>query len=66
MKTITLKNDFHGTETNIRFDARDADEAWYQIQSAAQDPRNTTSRRRLRRIEKALCGMTDCKCGTVR
>lgn len=64
-KKITLRNDFHNTEVTILTSADSPREAWEEIQLGicAHDP---GSIRKARRIEKALCGMSDCRCGTVR
>ena len=68
MKTITLENSFHNTEVRVRGPWDDQWEAWEDIQRAVygQVFPSRAAKRRLRRVEKALCGMDDCACGTVR
>ena len=72
MKTITLKNSFHGTEARISSSWGDTPaEVWDTLQTDAygRNPYSEESRRAqrtIRRIERALCGMDDCRCGTVR
>lgn len=65
---VTLKNTFHGTEVVVRSATADPEQTWVNIQSAvyaANQPTNA-AKAKLRRIEKILCGMSDCRCGTVR
>jgi len=69
MKTITLTNSFHGT--TVRIDARwQADPVrgqgvvWTDICYAASNG-DQAAQRVLRRVRRALCGMSDCYCGTV-
>jgi hypothetical protein len=50
MAIVTLKNDFHNTRVSVRV----------AEQGAILSP---TQRRR---VERALCGMADCECGTIR
>lgn len=69
MKTITLKNSFHNTEVRVRGPWNNQWEAWQDIQGAVYGSIGLPSKsaqRRLRRVEKALCGMKSCACGTVR
>lgn len=68
MKIITLTNSFHGTRVNVRTNADNPQEAWYEIQSAVYSQAYPTAaaKARLRRVEKALCGIKGCRCGTVR
>lgn len=47
---LTLTNDFHNTEVTIR-----AKSLPWRVTPSQQ-----------RRIDRALCGMSDCKCGTIR
>ena len=47
---VTLTNDFHGTSATV------------QVAPAGQQ----LSASQQRRVEKALCGMDDCLCGTLR
>lgn len=67
-KMHTLRNSFHGTEVRVRSAAETPDEAWFEIQAAvyAQALPTPAARARLRRVENALCGSADCRCGTVR
>ena len=51
MKTITLKNDFHNTEVNIRVSGKSP---W------------TLSVSQTKRVDRTLCGMADCSCGGIR
>jgi hypothetical protein len=68
MKTIKLQNSFHGTSIRVRVPQAWADDPndgpWMNIQQAAQTSEKWA--RTLRRIERTLCGMQDCTCGTVR
>lgn len=68
MTTITLRNDFHNTEVKVRGPWENAQDAWFAIQAAVHGETDPTeaAKRRLRRVRKALCGMKDCGCGTVR
>jgi hypothetical protein len=68
MNTITLTNSFHGTRVNVRTNADNQQDAWFEIQAAVYGQAHPTAaaKARLRRVEKALCGMKDCRCGTVR
>ena len=71
MKKLILRNSFHRTECTILADEGDSPYAAYQTISAiAYSSLNIDERRRARRklarINKALCGMTDCKCGIIR
>ena len=47
---LTLTNDFHHTEVMIR----------------VRELPHTITASQHRRIERALCGMSDCRCGTIR
>jgi hypothetical protein len=73
MKTtkLTLTNSFHNTTVTIH-----SDEPWEMLlyradyalmkrpsQRSAEDERVI---RQVRRVEKTLCGIEGCKCGTVR
>jgi len=68
MNTIELKNSFHGTSVRVRTEAEDAGEAWLEIQAAVYATGRPTAaaKRGLRRVERTLCGMSDCQCGTFR
>jgi len=44
---ITIKNNFHGTEARVRFSSLPA----------------TLTAGQIKRVRRALCGMTDCSCG---
>jgi hypothetical protein len=68
MKTITLTNNFHNTSVRVRTNADNQAEAWFELQAAVHGQAHPTAaaKARLRRVEKALCGMKDCRCGTVR
>lgn len=62
--TYTLTNSFHNTSTTVRF-SYPVEDPWMEIQQDANDGVSGAARR-LRRVQKALCGHKDCKCGTVR
>lgn len=68
MKTITLTNSFHNTSARVRTDADNQADAWFEIQAAVYGKSHPTAaaKAKLRRVEKALCGMSDCRCGVVR
>lgn len=70
MKTITLTNSFHNTSVRVsdlwEVEGEGQAAAWLQIQYHAQWRRDPAAIRVMKRIEKTLCGMSDCRCGTVR
>lgn len=49
-RTVTLSNDFHGTEVTLRLRARD-------------DGRYSVTRSQARRAWRELCGHDGCTCG---
>lgn len=53
MSKITLINDYHNTTTNV-------------IYKKTPNHRPYLTANQVNRAEKALCGMSDCKCGGVR
>lgn len=67
----TLHNRYHNTSVRIRTDL-----SWDQIEEMAYHAHRECTRYRTaqdrrilalhRRIKSALCGATDCRCGTVR
>lgn len=65
---VTLKNKFHNTEVVVRSATADPAQTWINIQMAVYAVNHPTNaaKARLRRVEKALCGLSDCCCGTVR
>ena len=71
MKTIELKNSFHNTSVRVRVPDSVAEagqgEAWLYFQEPVSTGRATGAEKaRLRRVRRALCGMSDCSCGVVR
>jgi hypothetical protein len=67
----TLHNTFHGTSIRIKspLDWEQIADAAYRAESARPHNRNRSQLNALalyRRIKRALCGMADCHCGTVR
>lgn len=72
MKTVTLKNSFHNTEITIRvpegwIDFEGGLPLWDEIQLASHvSTSGSPDKRRENKIRRALCGMADCSCGTVR
>lgn len=69
MKKITLKNDYHNTSVTVLVlgpHASSPAEAWEWIQYRAMVNPQPADLRRYRRVNKALCGMVGCHCGTVR
>lgn len=50
MTTITLRNDFHNSESNIRVESL---------------PHEMTASQ-LAKVQRELCGNRDCKCGGIR
>jgi len=76
MKTIklhrfTLSNSFHNTETRVLSRWRDGETSQHQVWGEMEDEANREyysgpARARLNRARRALCGMSDCTCGTVR
>lgn len=60
--TITLRNNFHNTSADLRVsDLRIAEEL-----GNGNDYFCTITENQMRRAAKKLCGISDCKCGTVR
>lgn len=71
MKKLILRNSFHGTQCVILADEGDSPYAAYQTiavtaYSSMDTDEQRRARRKLARINKALCGMSDCKCGIIR
>lgn len=76
MTTIKLVNSFHGTDCRVSGKwGETPEDAWDRIQQEAHIFRRrhtgngwtlTPARRAYLRVRKTLCGMADCKCGTVR
>ncbi len=68
MNTIILTNSFHNTSVKVRTAVDNQQEAWFEIQAAVHGQAHPTAaaRAKLRRVEKSLCGIEDCKCGIVR
>jgi hypothetical protein len=67
----TLRNTFHNTQTRIksRLDWDEIVNAAYRAKSTPAHNRNRSQINVLalhKRIKRALCGMADCHCGTVR
>jgi len=48
--TITLKNDFHRTAVNVQL----------------RGGQTILTKSQMRRVNRTLCGVTDCKCGGIR
>lgn len=70
MKTIELKNEFHGTSVRVRVPGSMAEagqsEAWLWLQEPVCTGRATAAQKAIyRRIRRKLCGMRDCRCGIV-
>jgi len=57
MSIYTLRNSFHGTSVNVRCEGR---------QHIYSEVVITPTQRQWRRIEKTLCGVSDCTCGGIR
>ena len=71
MKKLILQNTFHNTKCAILADDGISPYAAYQdlmAQAYACMDQDTQrkARRKLARINRTLCGMTDCKCGIIR
>ena len=72
-KTMKLTNSFHKTSTTIRYKDwmvhNNQDITWSYISYRALNP-HYHNRKNVyalsRRIKNKLCGIKDCKCGTVR
>jgi hypothetical protein len=67
----TLSNSFHQTSIRIKsqLDWDEIVNAAYRAKSTPAHNRNRSQLNALalhKRIKRALCGMTDCTCGTVR
>mgnify|MGYP001580520173 CR=1 FL=1 len=79
---VVLRNTFHNTNATVRVPAaicepdpvhglRANDLAWEWLNETAEREwagvgRHGPAQRRLARVGRALCGMTDCMCGTYR
>lgn len=65
MKTLT--NDFHKTSVRVKgYDlAMSQNDIWMDIAQRANDGEKA-AQKQMARISRALCGMKDCTCGTVR
>ena len=57
MSIYTLRNSLHGTSVNVRCDG---------VQHIYDEVVITPTKRQWRRIERTLCGMSDCTCGGIR
>ena len=64
---ITLNNTLHGTTCTVQVPThiKDQHEAWYYLQERASRG-GSTERRRLARVQRALCPWRDCQCGGLR
>jgi hypothetical protein len=67
----TLRNTFHNTQIRIKsqLDWDEIVNAAYRAKSTPAHNRNRSQLNALalhKRIKRALCGMADCDCGTVR
>ena len=64
---ITLTNSFHGTTCTVVVptDIRDPHEAWLYLQELANFG-GATERRRLARVRRTLCPLSNCRCGVLR
>lgn len=65
---ITLRNTFHGTECIVVLPEIYKDEPsanpWHFIELNAMHCR--FNKRRMQRVRRLLCGVSECKCGVVR
>jgi len=65
---ITLRNTFHGTECAVLLPRIYKDEPsanpWHFIE--LNSSHDKAQRRRMQRVKRLLCGVSDCKCGVVR
>lgn len=66
MKKIKLINVFHNTEVIILSDCDNNLDAWTELQWNAYGRQDPKAIRKMKRVEKELCGCDDCKCGTFR
>ena len=73
-KTILLRNEFHNTQMRIKFIPSWMDRynplqtymfLWYRSLDTRL-PDHKLRMRQVRRIQKKLCGVSNCRCGTVR
>lgn len=60
MNLVTLRNDFHRTTATVRVEVRSQNVSGYTERFAYLSPSQT------RRVERKLCGIKGCTCGTVR
>jgi hypothetical protein len=67
MHKVQLVNKFHGTAVRVLVptDVRDPHEAWLYLQEEANFG-GPTERRRLARVRRALCPLSNCRCGVLR
>jgi hypothetical protein len=63
----TFRNDFHGTKCTILVDREDMDlnEIWYLSENGVGKD-GDRYKRKYRRLQRELCGCSDCSCGVVR
>lgn len=66
MKKLILANSFHNTKITILSDESSPYAAWQCLGYLAYCQNDKNAKRKLKKIEKALCGMNDCKCGILR
>ncbi len=65
-KKLVLRNSFHNTKIVIIAEDGVSPYAAYQDVACAASCGDKNARRKLRRINKVLCGMQDCTCGIIR
>jgi hypothetical protein len=56
MRYISIINDFHNTHATVRCAPIEHDEYFEIVMTDSQ----------MRRVSKKLCGMADCRCGSIR
>lgn len=65
---IMLRNTFHNTQCTVVLPEIYKDEPsanpWHFIEMNASHDKS--QRRRMQRVKRLLCGVSDCKCGVVR
>ena len=64
MKTITLRNDFHNTKARVRAELLEFKALEYDPPRKVVAAILTESQ--YKRAKRKLCGMSDCKCETLR
>lgn len=66
MMKLILRNSFHNTKITILAEDGVSPYAAYQDIACLAYSGDKSAKRKLQKINRSLCGMTDCKCGIIR